>query len=191
MVFSFSICFPRSKISFFISCYCFIISSLSSCLMKFMFLLRSSICGEQLLDNSMDSVNWRFLGGRSKISWKRVFRWKDLWIVFPVWSFALMPSFLQRGRVCSPISLVSFPESFLLFLTQKKQQPPPPPQKLRISTQFASLQIWECQWEFSGSCYLVSKILKRPRMQALLGLSVWIKNLQVPFFPWLLVSEIC
>lgn len=61
MVFSFSICFTRSKISLFISGYCFIISSLSSCFMEFMFLLRSSICGDQLLDNSMDSVNWCFL----------------------------------------------------------------------------------------------------------------------------------
>lgn len=45
-------------------------------------------------------------------------------------------------QVCLPssISIVSFPESFVLFLMQKKQQQ----QQLRISTQFASLQIWEC-----------------------------------------------
>lgn len=88
MLFSFAVCFPRSKISFFSSFHLFHRPSHLWLLifLEFTFLLKCSICGKQLWDNSMDwaELMFFFLVKAPRLAGKEYFMRAGLGIIFPV-----------------------------------------------------------------------------------------------------------
>lgn len=148
MLFFTQICFPRLKISFFIPYYWLSILSLSFCFMEFTFLLRCSTCRNKLLHSFMVSVKSMFfflVGSIILVIGEEYFTAKSYGSFCFQLTVFLWSLHFSGGSICSPSSMspVSLPESFIYYSSVKRKKHHHH-QKLRISTQFASLQLWEC-----------------------------------------------